>query len=144
MWEDGDGTEHYFAQTGSQPYKDQEGMDLELNLYDDYIIIRDKKDNRMRFDILEQGLAMLVAVRDALNNEVTYTYVAGYEKQGRISKITDPVGRETVSYTHLDVYKRQAQTASAECADRNARRPAFDDDDCRRFCPRDQHLEGSL
>ena len=36
----------------------------------------------MRFDILEQGLAMLVAVRDALNNEVTYTYVAGYEKQG--------------------------------------------------------------
>ena len=71
-------------------------MDLELNLYDDYIIIRDKKDNRMRFDILEQGLAMLVAVRDALNNEVTYTYVAGYEKQGRISKITDPVGRETV------------------------------------------------
>ena len=96
VWEDGDGTEHYFAQTGSQPYKDQEGMDLELNLYDDYIIIRDKKDNRMRFDILEQGLAMLVAVRDALNNEVTYTYVAGYEKQGRISKITDPVGRETV------------------------------------------------
>ena len=98
VWEDGDGTEHYFAETGSQPYKDQEGMDLELNLYesDGYIIIRDKGDNRMRFNILEPGLAWLVAERDALNNEVNYTYVGGYEKQGRISKITDPAGRETV------------------------------------------------
>ncbi|HIQ84145.1 MAG TPA: DNRLRE domain-containing protein, partial [Candidatus Pullichristensenella stercorigallinarum] len=98
VWEDGDGTEHYFAETGSQPYKDQEGMDLELNLYesDGYIIIRDKGDNRMRFNILEPGLAWLVAARDALNNEVNYTYVSGYEKQGRISKITDPAGRETV------------------------------------------------
>ena len=98
VWEDGDGTEHYFAETGSQPYKDQEGMDLELNLYesDGYIIIRDKKDTRMRFNIIQSGLAWLVAVRDALNNEVTYEYASGYSAEGRISKITDPVGRETV------------------------------------------------
>ena len=103
VWEDGDGTEHYFAETGSQPYKDQEGMDLELNLYESdlYIIIRDKADNRMRFNIIEPGLAWLVATRDALNNEVTYEYVSGYSAQGRLSKITDPVGRETVfSYTN--------------------------------------------
>ncbi len=41
-------------------------------------------------------MAVLVAVRDALNNEVTYSYVSGYEKQCRIAKITDPAGRETV------------------------------------------------
>ena len=78
-------------------------MDLELYLYDSdgYIVISDKKHNRMRFDIREPGLAWLVAVRDALSNEVAYEYVPGYEKQGRISKITDPAGRETVfTYTN--------------------------------------------
>ena len=98
VWEDGDGTQHYFKDEGAQPFKDEEGMDLELYLYDSdgYIVISDKKHNRMRFDIRESGLAWLVAVRDALSNEVTYEYVSGYEKQGRISKITDPAGRETV------------------------------------------------
>ena len=98
VWEDGDGTQHYFKDEGAQPFKDEEGMDLELYLYDSdgYIVISDKKHNRMRFDIREPGLAWLVAVRDALSNEVAYEYVSGYEKQGRISKITDPAGRETV------------------------------------------------
>ncbi len=98
MWEDGDGTQHYFKDEGAQPFKDEEGMDLKLYLYnsDGYIVISDKKHNRMRFDIRESGLAWLVAERDALSNEVTYEYVSGYEKQGRISKITDPAGRETV------------------------------------------------
>ena len=98
VWEDGDGTQHYFKDEGAQPFKDEEGMDLKLYLYnsDGYIVISDKKHNRMRFDIRESGLAWLVAVRDALSNEVAYEYVPGYEKQGRISKITDPAGRETV------------------------------------------------
>ena len=103
VWEDGDGTLHYFKHEGAQPFKDEEGMDLELYLYDSdgYIVICDKKHNRMRFDIRESGLAWLVAVRDALSNEVAYEYVPGYEKQGRISKITDPTGRETVfTYTN--------------------------------------------
>ena len=72
VWEDGDGTQHYFKDEGAQPFKDEEGMDLELYLYnsDGYIVISDKKHNRMRFDIREPGLAWLVAERDALSNEV--------------------------------------------------------------------------
>ena len=97
VWEDGDGTEHFFEWSGSQPYKDCEGMDLELTYSSSgaYIIITDKDHNQMRFDVLEAGLAWLTITRDACDNRSIYTYVKGYEKAGRIDKITDPVGRIT-------------------------------------------------
>ena len=106
VWEDGDGTEHFFEATGTQPYTDGEGMELELEHFDngtsgtytdDWIIITDKEDNRMRFDVFQAGTAWLTATQDATNaNLATWTYVSGYEAEGRIEKITDPVGRETV------------------------------------------------
>jgi len=46
VWEDGDGTEHFFEKTDEQPYKDCEGMDLEMTYTTgspDYIIITDKE-----------------------------------------------------------------------------------------------------
>lgn len=98
VWEDGDGTEHHFLASGSQPYKDDEGMEMELTYTSgspSYIIITDKEHNQMRFNVVQNGLAWLVAARDACLNTVTYSYVSGYEAEGRLDKITDPVGRVT-------------------------------------------------
>ena len=97
VWEDGDGTEHFFKWSGSQPYKDCEGMDLELtyNSSGKYIIISDREHNQTRFEVLETGLAWMSINRDACDNRTTYSYVKGYEKAGRIDKITDPAGRVT-------------------------------------------------
>ena len=97
VWEDGDGTEHFFEYTGSQPYKDCEGMDLELtvNSSNTQIMITDKQDNAMLFQIVQSGLAWLIATKDACGNISNYSYVSGYEAAGRLDKITDPVGRVT-------------------------------------------------
>ncbi len=104
VWEDGDGTEHFFEVTGSQPYKDAEGMELELRYYnnsttgmytDDWAIITDKEHNEMRFDVVKNGLAWLTATRDACDNRAIWSYVSGHEEEGRIDKITDPAGRVT-------------------------------------------------
>lgn len=98
VWTDGDGTQHHFEQTGSQPYKDSEGMDMEMTYTSgspDYIIITDKEHNQMRFNVVKAKLAWLVAARDACHNTVSYSYVSGCEEEGRIDTITDPVGRVT-------------------------------------------------
>ena len=97
VWEDGDGTEHFFEVTGTQPYSDAEGMDLKLTLDTTYnkIVIYDKHDNGLRFNIIQNGLAYLEAATDAKGNVSTYSYVAGYANVGRLDKITDPAGRVT-------------------------------------------------
>ena len=97
VWEDGDGTEHFFDWSGTQPYKDCEGMDLEMsfNSAQTKIFIYDKEHNGLRFNVVQSGLAYLEATTDACNNVTTYSFVSGYETAGRIDKITDPVGRVT-------------------------------------------------
>ncbi|MEG0767361.1 MAG: DNRLRE domain-containing protein, partial [Clostridia bacterium] len=98
VWEDGDGTEHFFEKTAAQPYKDSEGMQLKMtfNSAEGYFIIADKQHNQLRFDVVQSGLAWLKRMRDACGSTALYTYVNGYQAQGRIDRITDPVGRETV------------------------------------------------
>lgn len=104
VWEDEDGTEHFFAATGSQPYKDEEGLDLELTYNTgspDYILITDKQHNQMRFNVLRAGYARLAEAKDAVGNAVTYEYVDDNENESCISRITDPVGRVTqFNYTN--------------------------------------------
>ena len=98
VWEDGDGTEHFFEYTGgSGPFKDAEGMELELRINTSamQITITDKSDNVMTFKILQAGLAWLESTKDACGNTSTYAYVSGHEAEGRLDKITDPVGRVT-------------------------------------------------
>ena len=98
VWEDGDGTEHFFEYTGgSGPFKDAEGMELELRIDTSamQITITDKSDNVMTFKILQAGLAWLESTKDACGNTSTYAYVSGHEVEGRLDKITDPVGRVT-------------------------------------------------
>ena len=97
VWEDGDGTEHFFDWSGSQPYKDVEGIGLKLTFSSDgtKIFIFDKMDNGMRFNVVQAGLAWLEATTDAVGNVSTYYYVSGYESVGRLDRITDAVGRTT-------------------------------------------------
>ena len=97
IWEDGDGTEHFFDWSGSQPYKDLEGMGLKMSFSSDgtKIFIFDKMNNGMRFNVVQAGLAWLEATTDAVGNVSTYYYVSGYELAGRLDRITDAVGRTT-------------------------------------------------
>ena len=97
IWEDGDGTEHFFDWSGSQPYKDLEGMGLKMSFSSDgtKIFIFDKMNNGMRFNVVQAGLAWLEATTDAAGNVSTYYYVSGYELAGRLDRITDAVGRTT-------------------------------------------------
>lgn len=100
VWVDGDGTEHFFEKTGSQPYEDAEGMELKLTYNNSdsanrYIIIEDKGHNQMRFNVLQDQLAWLAWAKDACGNTVNYSYVSGFELEGRIDTITDPAGRVT-------------------------------------------------
>ena len=103
VWEDGDGTEHFFKAPSSAPYNgtydDCEGLGLKLTYDTDddgrYILIKDKSDNQMRFKVIQDQLAWLVWSKDACGNKATYSYVSGYETAGRLNKITDPANRVT-------------------------------------------------
>ena len=118
VWVDGDGTEHFFERTGSQPYEDCEGMELKLT-YDNsdssnrFIIIEDKGHNQMRFNVLQDQLAWLVWAKDACGNTVNYSYVSGYELDGRIDTITDPAGRVT-KYNYSNDLLASIQIPDAE------------------------------
>ena len=121
VWEDGDGTEHYFERTGAQPYKDAEGMDLELTYHqvDDitqcYVTITDKEHNVMHFNVVQLHLAWLAWTQDACGNRTTYSYVSGHTLDGRLDKITDPVGRVTqFSYTAAGLISSIAIPAAEE------------------------------
>ncbi len=96
VWMDGDGTEHYFPQSGSAPYEDAEGMSLKLQPYSTYYVITDKGNTQMRFNIVSgREKAWLAAVRDSMENTAQVSYNAA---EGQIAKITDPAGRETNFY----------------------------------------------
>ena len=95
-WEDGDGTQHYFHITGSEPYKDEEGMDLKLTTSTNYLIITDKQNNRLRFKKQTDKLFWLNKTADSLDTNVTtYYYVNDDITTGRIDHVVDPVGRVT-------------------------------------------------
>ena len=51
IWQDGDGTEHYFEKTSKQPYADSEGMQLKLKVTDAAATITDKSDTVMSFPV---------------------------------------------------------------------------------------------
>ena len=70
-------------------------LELRIDMSAMQITITDKSDNVMTFKILQAGLAWLESTKDACGNASTYTYVSGHETEGRLDKITDPVGRVT-------------------------------------------------
>lgn len=90
VWTDGGATEHYFKISGSQPYKDSEGMSLKLNTSGSVLTITDKGHNRMEFSVpTDETQKPMTKVYDAVGNSATLTYEGDLLK-----KITDGVGRE--------------------------------------------------
>ena len=112
VWTDGDGTEHYFKASGSQPYKDEETKTLKLSVSGSTATIRSKDDTAMLFPLpANETKTCITRVTDACGNQANYSYGA----DGKLSKITDGAGRET-TFTYsggllvkiqADVYKRQ-------------------------------------
>ena len=92
VWTDGSGTEHYFLINGSEPYKDDEGMELKLNVKADHITIADKSHSVMTFPLANSETKVwLQKIEDSCGNTMSLTY----SSTGKISIVRDGVGRET-------------------------------------------------
>ena len=92
IWQDGDGTDHFFKISGSQPYSDCEGMQLKLAVTDTEITITDKSDTVMRFSLPGDSIGKLLSVTDVHGNAMSLVY----DEAGKLVKAVDGVGRETV------------------------------------------------
>ncbi len=69
VYQDGDGTEHYFEKTSTLPYKDDEGLGLELTVSSSTYTLKDKDDNEK---IFYNGY--LVTQQDSNGNALHYLY----------------------------------------------------------------------
>ncbi|MBR4428292.1 MAG: RHS repeat protein, partial [Clostridia bacterium] len=95
IWQDGDGTEHYFEASGTQPYSDSEGMQLKLRVNGSDITVTDKSDTVMSFPVTTSATRVyLSSVTDAQGNSMTLSYDPG--AAGKLVSVTDGVGRVTV------------------------------------------------
>ena len=99
IWQDGEGTDHYFTKTTSQPYTDCEGMQLKMNATTEgtgenetlvSATITDKGDNVMTFE-KTAGVVRLMSVADPHGN----TMQIEYTQDGKIDKVLDGIGRIT-------------------------------------------------
>jgi len=99
VWEDSDGTDHYFLKETSTKYNDEDGLELTLTIHgsgtSEYYLITDKYGNTSRFDnygrLVKQENNQ--ATKSSIN--ITYTTTDGL----LISTITDGVGR-VYSFTY--------------------------------------------
>ena len=98
IWQDGDGTEHYFEKTGDAPYRDSEGMQLKLAVNSSDITITDKSDTVMTFPLISASERVYItSVSDAQGNTMTFAY--DLTDPGKVVSATDGVGRvTTLSY----------------------------------------------
>ena len=92
VWEDADGTDHYFLTDSNGAYKDEDG--LELTLTDngsgtEKYCITDKYGNKSYFD--ERGRLSKLSNNQQTPSYITITYVDG--TSNRIDMVTDGVGR---------------------------------------------------
>ena len=78
VWLDGSATEHYFPISGSQPYKDAEGMELKLTTSGSMLTITDKSNTRMEFPLPSNAAWQnLTQIVDSCGNRATLTYSGG-------------------------------------------------------------------
>ena len=87
IWQDGDGTDHYFKATGSQPYSDCEGMQLKMSVADDEITVTDKSDAVMRFTVPGDEKGRLLSVTDVHGNAMSLIY----DEAGKLVKAVDGI-----------------------------------------------------
>ncbi len=69
VYQDADGSEHYFQITGSAPYQDEDGLGLSLTVSGSTITLKDKKDNRREF-----YNGYLTSIVDANGNAIHFVY----------------------------------------------------------------------
>lgn len=92
IWEDEDGTSHYFSYSSTNTYKDELGTELTLTINNSGsypTIITDKNGNKSYFD--GQGRLAKIENNQATKSSITISYIDGTSKL--ISTITDGVGR---------------------------------------------------
>ncbi|MBQ9741946.1 MAG: RHS repeat protein, partial [Kiritimatiellae bacterium] len=94
IWQDGEGTDHFFKASGSQPYSDSEGMQLKMNLTDTGLTITDKGDTVMAFEKIgaDDFPCRLKTVTDPNGNRMELVY----NENGKLEKAKDGIDRETV------------------------------------------------
>ena len=94
VWQDGEGTDHFFKASGSQPYSDCEGMQLKMNLTDTGLTITDKGDTVMTFEKIgaDDFPCRLKIVTDPHGNRMELVY----DESGKLTKAKDGIDRETV------------------------------------------------
>ncbi|MBE5772302.1 MAG: RHS repeat protein [Clostridiales bacterium] len=96
VWTDGDGTRHYFPIEGSSPYADEDGMNLKLTYNSTTVTITDRMDNVMTFTKNSGwNKYWITKMNDSMENAITVTYSV----EGKINRVTDPIGRY-VQYTY--------------------------------------------
>ena len=91
VWEDSDGTEHYFYKVDNVTYQDEDGLDLTLTLENNGLAckITDKKGNTSYFD--SQGRLYKLENNQKTKSSINITYTTTNDKL--INTITDGVGR---------------------------------------------------
>ena len=94
IWQDGEGTDHFFKKTSAQPYSDSEGMQLKMNLTDSGLTITDKGDTVMAFEKIgaDDFPCRLKTVTDPHGNRMELVY----DESGKLIKTKDGIDRETV------------------------------------------------
>ena len=93
IWQDGEGTDHFFKKTSAQPYSDSEGMQLKMNLTDSGLTITDKGDTVMAFEKIgaDDFPCRLKTVTDPHGNRMELAY----DESGKLEKVKDGIDRET-------------------------------------------------
>jgi len=93
VWEDSDGTSHYFNRQSNGTYKDEDGLELTLTVSGNTKTITDKNGNKSYFD--ENGRLYKLENNQATKSSINITYSGG-----KISLVTDGAGRKyTFTYT---------------------------------------------
>lgn len=112
VWEDGDGTKHYFYKVSTGTYKDEDGLELELKTTgsgNSKYTITDKGGNVSHFDT--KGRLTQITNNQATKSPVTVTYTTTYGYL--INTVTDAIGRRYVfTYTDGLLTKIEAQNST--------------------------------
>ena len=105
VWEDGDGTKHYFKYSSSGTYLDEDGLELTLKTTgsgDTKYSIKDKNGNASYFD--ESGRLTKISNNQETKSSIKITYKGSSD---RIANIEDGAGRMYYyTYTEDDLLDR--------------------------------------
>ena len=102
VWEDGDGTRHYFKKSNSTTYKDEDGLELTLKTNGsgtETFSITDKKDNVSYFDANGRLTKQANNQETKSSIEIAYTTTDGY-RISSVSQVLPVVQKNTTTVTH--------------------------------------------